>query len=179
MQIYYQQVKKDSLIPFTSFFLYSFSEFRQKTLTPMVRQQTHIQNTPISKPKLKLFCHVFFFSITAELTPASFQVLRWQKKKKWSFSPSFSPGAALRLWWTVALGQIFHQVLRFSSSTPHHWGKQWRSWLRHCATSRKVAGSIPDGVIGIFRWHNPSGRTMALGLTQPLTEISTRNVSWG
>jgi hypothetical protein len=29
-------------------------------------------------------------------------------------------------------------------------GTQWRSWLRHCATSRKVAGSIPDGVIGIF-----------------------------
>ena len=26
-----------------------------------------------------------------------------------------------------------------------------------------VAGSIPDGAIGIFRWHNPSGRTMALG----------------
>ena len=39
-----------------------------------------------------------------------------------------------------------------------------RSWLRHCATSRKVAGSIPDGVIGIFHWHNPSGRTMALGV---------------
>ena len=29
-------------------------------------------------------------------------------------------------------------------------GTQWRSWLRHCATSRNVAGSIPDGVIGIF-----------------------------
>ena len=41
-------------------------------------------------------------------------------------------------------------------------------WLKHCATSRKVAGSIPDGVIGIFHWHNPSGRTMILGLTQPL-----------
>ena len=27
--------------------------------------------------------------------------------------------------------------------------------------------------------HNPSGRTMALGLTQPLTEMSTRNISWG
>ena len=27
---------------------------------------------------------------------------------------------------------------------------RWHSWLRHCATSRKVAGSIPDGVIGIF-----------------------------
>jgi hypothetical protein len=33
------------------------------------------------------------------------------------------------------------------------------------ATSRKVAGSIPDGVIGIFHWRNPSGRTMALGST--------------
>jgi hypothetical protein len=53
------------------------------------------------------------------------------------------------------------------------------SWFRHCATSRKVAGSIPDGVIGIFHWHNPSGRTMALGLTQPLTEMSTRIISWG
>jgi hypothetical protein len=32
--------------------------------------------------------------------------------------------------------------------------------------SRKVAGSIPDGVTGIFHWQNPSGRTMALELTQ-------------
>jgi hypothetical protein len=23
-------------------------------------------------------------------------------------------------------------------------------WLRHCATNRKIAGSIPDGVTGIF-----------------------------
>ena len=57
-------------------------------------------------------------------------------------------------------------------------GTRWRSWLRHCATSRKVAGSIADGV-GIFHWHNPSGCTMALGLTQPLTEMSTSNISWG
>jgi hypothetical protein len=41
---------------------------------------------------------------------------------------------------------------------------QWCSWLRHCATSWKVAGSIPDGVNGIFHWHNTSGRTMALGV---------------
>ena len=58
-------------------------------------------------------------------------------------------------------------------------GTQWHSWLRHCATNRQVAGSIPDGVIGIFQWHNPSGRTMALGSTQPLTEMSTRNIFWG
>ena len=28
-------------------------------------------------------------------------------------------------------------------------------------------------------WHNPSGRTVALGSTQPLTEMNTRNISWG
>jgi hypothetical protein len=42
----------------------------------------------------------------------------------------------------------------------------------HCATSRQVAGSIPDGVIGIFHWNNPSGRTVALGSTWPLTEMN-------
>ena len=47
-------------------------------------------------------------------------------------------------------------------------------WLRCCATNRKVAGSIP-----IFHRHNPSDRTMALGSTQPLTEMSTRMISWG
>ena len=55
----------------------------------------------------------------------------------------------------------------------------WRSRFRHRATNRKVAGSIPDGVIEMFPWHNPSGRAMALGLTQPLTEMSIRNISWG
>ena len=44
-------------------------------------------------------------------------------------------------------------------------GTLWRSWLRHCPTSQKVAGSIPDGVIGMF--YNPSGRTVSLGPTQP------------
>jgi hypothetical protein len=48
----------------------------------------------------------------------------------------------------------------------------------HSATSRKVAGSIPDGVTGIFHGHNLSGRTMALGSTQPLTHMSTRGISW-
>ena len=52
-------------------------------------------------------------------------------------------------------------------------------WLRRCATNREVAGSIPDGVIGIFHWHHPSDRTMALESTQPLTEMSTRSISWG
>jgi hypothetical protein len=52
-------------------------------------------------------------------------------------------------------------------------------WLRYCATNRKVAGSIPEGVNGIFHWYNPSDRTMALRSTQPLTEMITRSIAWG
>jgi hypothetical protein len=45
------------------------------------------------------------------------------------------------------------------------------------AVNYKQEGSIPDGVIGIFHWHNPFGRTMPLNSTQPLTEMGTRNIS--
>jgi hypothetical protein len=72
-----------------------------------------------------------------------------------------------------AVIMCFSVVVNFTGGT---W---WLSWLRHCATSQKVMGLIPNGVIGIFHWHNPSGRTVALGLTQPLVEMSTRNISWG
>ena len=30
------------------------------------------------------------------------------------------------------------------------WGKRWRNRFKHSATSRKVAGSIPYGVTGIY-----------------------------
>ena len=68
---------------------------------------------------------------------------------------------------------------KLRTSVNFNGGTRWRSWSRHCATNRKVAGSIPDGLIGIYHLHNPSGRTMALGLTQPLTEMSTSSISWG
>jgi hypothetical protein len=53
-------------------------------------------------------------------------------------------------------------------------GTQWRSGLKHCATALQ-AGSIPVGVIGIFI----DKIFPALGMTQPATEMSTRNISWG
>jgi hypothetical protein len=58
-------------------------------------------------------------------------------------------------------------------------GTRYRSSFRHYATSCKVAGSIPDEIIGFFNLPNPSNRTMLLGSTQPLTEMSTGNLSWG
>jgi hypothetical protein len=52
-------------------------------------------------------------------------------------------------------------------------------WLRYCATNQKVAGSMSDGVMEFFIDINPSDRTMALGSTQPLAEMSTGSISWG
>jgi hypothetical protein len=40
-------------------------------------------------------------------------------------------------------------------------------------------GSIPDEVTGFLNSPNPSSRITALGLTQPLTEMSTRNLPGG
>jgi hypothetical protein len=46
-------------------------------------------------------------------------------------------------------------------------------------TSRKVAGSILDEIIGFFTRPNTSSRNLALGSTQPLTETSPRNLPEG
>jgi len=46
------------------------------------------------------------------------------------------------IFWTV--------MLSIPICTVAYGATRWRSWLRHCATRRKIAGSIPDGVIGIF-----------------------------
>jgi hypothetical protein len=58
-------------------------------------------------------------------------------------------------------------------------GTRWLICSRHCVTSRKDVGLILQVVIGIFHWFNPACRTMVLGSTQPLTEMSTRRISWG
>jgi hypothetical protein len=81
--------------------------------------------------------------------------------------------------WNAFVTSLPKNLGGFSTLLPSAWGTRLRSLLRHCATSRKVAGSIPDGFIRIFHGDNSSGRTMALGLIQPLTEMSTRNISWG
>jgi hypothetical protein len=74
--------------------------------------------------------------------------------------------------WHVGYDLLCLETKYLCPGTSLRRGTRWRSSLRHCATSRKVAGSIPNGVI------LPSGRTMALGSTQSLTEMSTRNIFW-
>jgi hypothetical protein len=46
-------------------------------------------------------------------------------------------------------------------------------------SSRKIAGSNPNEAIGCYIFPNSSSRTMALGSTQPLTEMSTSNIPGG
>ena len=76
--------------------------------------------------------------------------------------------------WLINLLQVFFTpdfYLGGPSSSAVGWGtalQAGRSRVR-----------FPYGVIGIFHWQNPSGRNMILGLTQTLTEISTRNISCG
>jgi hypothetical protein len=75
--------------------------------------------------------------------------------------------------------EFVHTCIFIKKNYELYWGTAVAQWLRYCATLRKVAGSIPDGVTGIFHWHTPSDRTMALGSTQPLTEVSTRSLPGG
>jgi hypothetical protein len=46
-------------------------------------------------------------------------------------------------------------------------------------TIRKFAGSIPDEVNSFFNSPNISSRTMTLGSTQPISEMSSRNLHEG
>jgi len=59
------------------------------------------------------------------------------------------------------------------------WWSWWHSLLRHCATSQKFLGSIPNGDIGSSNLVILSGLTMTVGSTRPLTEMSTRGISRG
>jgi hypothetical protein len=61
----------------------------------------------------------------------------------------------------------------------HVQGTRWRSLLSQCAASQKIARSIPDGVIAVFHWHNPSDCTVALGSCQPVTEMSSGSICLG
>jgi hypothetical protein len=55
-------------------------------------------------------------------------------------------------------------------------GSDVAQWLRCCATSRTVPGSIPGCATGFFSDIFPSDHTMALRSTQTLVKMSSRNI---
>jgi hypothetical protein len=87
-------------------------------------------------------------------------------------SPIGLPFIGKELKYDSGYGFCFYRVVSL-------WGTAVARWLRYCATNQKVAGSIPDGVIEFFIDINSSDRTMTLGSTQPLIEMSTGSISWG
>jgi hypothetical protein len=70
----------------------------------------------------------------------------FMKFRIWGFFENLSRKFKFRYYVTRELSALGEDVSR------------WRSWLRHWATSRKVAGSISSGVIGIFHWRKPWDR---------------------
>jgi hypothetical protein len=70
------------------------------------------------------------------------------------------------------------QTSDYSPSLYSDRGTRRRNWLRHYATSRKVAGSIPD-VIRFFNLPNPSSRAMALGSNSASNRNEYQESSWG
>ena len=67
---------------------------------------------------------------------------------------------------------MFFQIYFSSYYHNRHVLAQFIEALRYKPAGR---GLYSNGVTGILHWHNPS----FLGSTQPLTEMSTRNISWG
>jgi hypothetical protein len=75
---------------------------------------------------------------------------------------------------------VKHKLLYFASLFKTEWGTRRCSWLRHCATNLKVMVRFPmvplEFFIDIILVVAPC---LALRLShQPLTEMSTRNISW-
>jgi hypothetical protein len=65
----------------------------------------------------------------------------------------FAPEPGLRFWRTEKSSAPTGNrtaILRPSSPGLVKTSYAVAQWLRHCATNRKVAGSIPDGFVGIF-----------------------------
>ena len=75
-----------------------------------------------------------------------------------------------------------HKKKRYTMNKHLNIGRKWHLNCHKGACSGEISWGNAlklDGVTGIFHWHKPSGCTMALGSTQPLTEKSARNISWG
>jgi hypothetical protein len=97
------------------------------------------------------------------------------------------------IWWLPHLQTLQSKLVDGISLSKREmwvtWTMIWRvprttgpgvaQWLRHCATNRTVSESIPGGVTGFFSDISPSNRTVALGSTQSLVKMSTRNIPGG
>jgi len=60
-----------------------------------------------------------------------------------------------------------------------HWEYAVPRWLKHSTHYKGRGFDFRRGSLGFFNDFNPSGRNMPLGSIQPLTEMSTSDVTGG
>jgi hypothetical protein len=75
---------------------------------------------------------------------------------KWRYGDK--PLKMLKAYYLYCIMQCQDGCAKFCCTLRRGGGRRWRSWLGHCATSRKVAGLNLDGVTGNFHWLIPWGR---------------------
>ena len=79
--------------------------------------------------------------------------------------PSFSSVIAPSVTITMSCCELSRNVLTRHFILLTDKDRQWHRWFRHCATSQKVAGSIPNEVTGDFSSTFPPVGTVARGST--------------
>jgi hypothetical protein len=92
------------------------------------------------------------------------QCRQWHNRE-----PVFTPRLLRHVFYqhAIAVALKCTHIYRFQSVE-----RSWWAW------GVRLTVNTLDEVIGFFNWPNPSSRTMALVSTQPLTEMSTRNLPW-
>jgi hypothetical protein len=73
----------------------------------------------------------------------------------------------------------FLQPKKYFCNVVSRWDTRQRNCLKHYATFRKVAGLIPDEVIGFFNWPNPSSRNMTPDVNSASNRNEYQENSWG
>jgi hypothetical protein len=134
-----------------------------------------------SSMKPSLAVRMFFSRIIAQA--------RWsgQNPRECSLPADTAPFDMMVAFITVLnLKHVSLFLKTYNARTPNFWCIKWNVFLRiakeilyKMCYKPKAAGSIPDEVDGFFSWLNPSSLAMALGSTQHLREMSTRNLPEG
>jgi hypothetical protein len=130
------------------------------------------------------FLHWNLFEWALQISEVVYSLKKCENRCNWKdFSPLFTTS-------TKNKGGRFKKLQLSSYENDCGWEIVIERWdtlncftviskVGHCATSRKVAGSIPDGVFEILHCCNCFGRTIGLGPIQTLTEMNTWDLSWG
>jgi hypothetical protein len=128
---------------------------------PVIHPSTHSIPSNPNPPIHLLYPILIFTRDGAVLTPVEWMIKRRASGKSGSED---------------TLRELFYNSKAHFSG---FWGTRHRNRLWHRVTSWKVACSIAHEVVWFFNWPNLSIRAVALKSTQPITNLSARNLPDG